>query len=230
MRGGVGQQRSQVLRQACAAERESRLQIGGGDVQLVIAAEDVHDLMAVGADRLADAADLVGETHLQRVPRVVHVLDHLGGLEIGAHERTGEPVIEFRQHLAACAVQLTDHGLRRIQEVVHRGALAQELGVHAQPEIDSGSPPGRGLERRDHHVARRSRQHRAADCDHRRTGMLSQRRTDLLAYSAHVRQIDSPVATRGRTDADQSQVGQLDRRRQIRRRGQPLAANLFRDE
>ena len=66
-----------VLRQARAAEGEARLQVVGREVELRVLAEDVHHLVAVDAERLADVADLVGEADLQRVPGVVGVLHHL---------------------------------------------------------------------------------------------------------------------------------------------------------
>ena len=54
-------QRAHVLRQARAAEREAGLQVIRRQVQLLVLAEDVHDLVAVDADALAEVADLVGE-------------------------------------------------------------------------------------------------------------------------------------------------------------------------
>ncbi len=85
LRAAAGQ-RAQVLRQAVAAEGETRPQIGGGDVQLAVQAEDVHHAMRIHAEGLAQRADLVGEADLQRMPGIVGVLHHLGGFELGAHQ------------------------------------------------------------------------------------------------------------------------------------------------
>ena len=67
---GAVLQRADVLRQARAAERETGLQVVRRQVQLVVLAEDVHHLVAVHVEALAQVADLVGEAHLQRVPGV----------------------------------------------------------------------------------------------------------------------------------------------------------------
>ncbi len=56
--------------------------------------------------------------------------------------------------------------------------------------------------------------------------MVTQGRADLLAYAAHVFQLDVAVAAAGRTDADQKQVGLPDRGIDIRRRGQPARGVL----
>jgi hypothetical protein len=69
--------RPHVLRQARTAEREARFHVVRGQVQLLVAAEDVHDLMAVNLEALTKIADLVGEADLQRVPGIARILDHL---------------------------------------------------------------------------------------------------------------------------------------------------------
>ncbi len=50
---GVGE-RSDVLRQAAAAESVTRREIGGGDVELCVALEDVHHLVTVEAESAGD--------------------------------------------------------------------------------------------------------------------------------------------------------------------------------
>ena len=80
-------QRPDVLRQAGAAEGEAGAQVDRGQVQLGVGAEDVHDPLAVEPLGLGQAADLVGEGHLEGVPGVVGVLDHLGQLQIGLDQR-----------------------------------------------------------------------------------------------------------------------------------------------
>ena len=100
------QQRAHVLRQAGAAEGEARLQVVRREVELRVLAEDVHHLVAVDAERLAEVADLVGEGHLQRVPGVVGVLHHLGGLDVGADQRPGHARVERGEQIAARAARL----------------------------------------------------------------------------------------------------------------------------
>src|SRR3954470_7163620 len=61
---GAVLQRAHVLGQARSAEREARLEVIGRQIQLVVLAEDVHHLVAIHANPLAQIADLVGEHHL----------------------------------------------------------------------------------------------------------------------------------------------------------------------
>src|ERR1700722_15734768 len=58
--GFVGQG-SKVFGQAGTAERETRHQVSGGDVQLFILAENLHDLMRIDSERLAKIANFIRE-------------------------------------------------------------------------------------------------------------------------------------------------------------------------
>src|SRR5204862_5960485 len=81
-------ERPDILRQAGSAESESRLEIVRRQVELRVLAEDLHELVAVEAQALADVADFVREADLERVPGVVRILHHLRGLVLGAKQRT----------------------------------------------------------------------------------------------------------------------------------------------
>src|SRR5262245_29887016 len=107
------QERTKILRQAGAAKRESWLQVSRRHVQLLVAAEDLHDLAPVEAESLGDVPDLVGESDLQRVKGVAGVLDHLGNAQLGPDDRPGQTRIELRDDIAAALVQLADDGERR---------------------------------------------------------------------------------------------------------------------
>ena len=142
-------QRAHVLRQARAAEREARLQVIRREVQLVVLAEDVHHLVAVDADALAQVADLVGEDHLHRVPRVARVLHHLGDADAGAEERRLDVLVERLGRRRVGGVVVADQRQRRMAEVLERRSLAQELGVDRDAEALAvpscpSAPRGRG--------------------------------------------------------------------------------------
>ena len=221
------QQRAQILGQARAAERKAGLQVIRREIELGVLAKDIHHAMAVHLEPLADIADLVGETHLERMPCVVRVLDHLGGLDVGPDERRCDPGVKTCRQIPACPVELADDGLRRIEEIVHGGSLAQELRVDADPEFGAGAPARARFERRDDHIAHGSGQHGAANRHDRSALMVAQGRADLLAYAAHVFQLDVAVAAAGRSHADQKQIGPLDRDGGIRRRAQPAGGHLL---
>ncbi len=204
------EQRAQVLGQAGAAERKTRLQVGRRQIELGVAAEEIHHPVAVDLERLAQRADLVGEAHFQRVPGVVGVLHQLGGLDVGARERRREIGEQARRQVAAGAVQLADDGLGRVEEIVHRGAFAQEFRVEADAEIDAGAPPRAALERRQHQAAHGAGHQRAAHHHHRRARVIAQRGADLLGNAPQVIELDVAIGAARRADAHQEQVAAQD--------------------
>ncbi|MCY1292384.1 hypothetical protein D9M70_416070 [compost metagenome] len=205
--GGAVVQRAHVLGQARAAEGEAGVQVVLGEVELVVLADHVHHLAAVDADRLGDVADLVGEGDLGGVPDVAGVLDHLRHLDALAHDGGVEFLVERLQQVAGAAVQLADHGHRRVVVVLDRGALAKELGVHRDAEVDPGTFARAFLEDRDHHVLHRARQHGGAH-HHGMPGVLvAQRLADLGAHRLDEVQGQVAVALARRADAGKRQVG-----------------------
>ena len=105
--------------------------------------------MRVDAVGLADRAHLVGEADLERVKRVVRVLRHLGDRHGYPVDDAGKPLVERRHRVGGELVACADDRLRRIVEVAHRRALAQELRVHGDAEVGSGAQTRGGLEARD---------------------------------------------------------------------------------
>ncbi len=79
-------ERGDILHQTGSAERQPRPEVRRGRIQFGVGAEQRHHLERVDPDGQSRSRDLVGERHLQRVPRVVHQLQHLGGRGIGAAE------------------------------------------------------------------------------------------------------------------------------------------------
>ena len=129
-------QRPDVLGQARAAERESRPKVGGADVQLGVGEEDIHHGVRVQPQRRADGADLVGEPDFERVEAVVDVLGHLRDADGDPEARAGKALVESHHHFAAAWIRLADNGFGWIEEISNARTLAQELGIHANPEVD----------------------------------------------------------------------------------------------
>ena len=80
--------------------------------------------MAVDADCFADIADFIGKRHLQPVPGIIGILDHLGDFDAGMEQRRVNAGIELGNLVAARVVDGADHSLRRHVEITDGGALA----------------------------------------------------------------------------------------------------------
>ena len=101
---------------------------------------------------------------------------------------------------------VADQRQRRLAEVLERRALAQELGLTETPKPSPYFLPDVALERRDHDVVRRARQHRAADDDDVIAVLVRERLADLLADALEIREIEAAVLAARRADAEQRQV------------------------
>ena len=207
---GVVDDRAQVLGQARAAEREARPQVRARDVELRVGGEDLHHGVRVDAVGLADRAHLVGEADLERVEGVVGVLRHLGDRDRHAVDDAGKAVVERRHGVGRERVARADDGLRRIVEVAHRGALAQELRVHGDAEVVSGAQARGRLETRDQRALAGARQHRRAEDDRVAAAERRDGGADLVGDALQVYRRERAVAGRRRADADQRQVARGD--------------------
>jgi hypothetical protein len=185
--------------------------------------------VAVHVESLAHIAYLVGETHLQCVPRVVGVLHHLRRLDVGAHQGRLEVGVETRQQLAAGFVEFADHRLGRVEVVVHRAAFAQELRVDAHAELRARLASRCGFERRDHHVAHGAGQHRAADHHRRRAVVAAHGFADLLGDPPYVLEVDVAVGAARRAHAHHDQIGTLHRVDGLDAGGEPARRHLLLD-
>ena len=128
-------QRAQILRQARAAEGEAGLQVRRRDVQARIGAHQPHDLVRVDAERLRDAADLVGEGDLERVEGVAAHLERFGHADTGHEEARVEVLEDLAHRVDRGFAVAADDGVRRMVVVADRTALAQELRLERQTEI-----------------------------------------------------------------------------------------------
>ena len=184
-------ERGDVLREAGAAEADPGLQELRADP--VVEAHALGDLDHVGAGLLADVGDLVDERDLRGQERVGGELDHLGALDVRAHERRVERRVEVDDRVAGPVAVVADDDAVRVQEVLDRRALLEELGagdvgealalLGEQPldrragadRARSTSSPARGGRRRASPRRRRARRRgrrrpsRSAACRRRRT-------------------------------------------------------------
>ena len=83
---------AQIFRQARATEREARLQVGLRNIQLRVAADQVHHFQRIDAQRIAQTGGFVGEGDLQCMEVVAAVLHHLGGADGGAVDVAGQVI------------------------------------------------------------------------------------------------------------------------------------------
>ena len=120
-------QRGDVLREAGAAEADPGLQELRADA--VVQAHPARDLDDVGAGLLAHVGDLVDERDLRRQEGVGGELDHLGALDVGAHERRLERRVELDDRVAGPVALVADDDAVGLEEVLDRRALLEELGA-----------------------------------------------------------------------------------------------------
>ena len=185
-------ERGDVLREAGAAEADPGLQELRPDA--VVEAHAARDLDHVGAGLLAHVGDLVDERDLRGQERVGGELDHLGALDVGAHDRRVERRVELGDRVARPVAVVADDDAVGLEEVLDRRALLEELGAGdvaeallallAEHALDvtrrcrrarSTSSPARGGRRRASRRRRRGRRtgrrrpSRSAACRPRRT-------------------------------------------------------------
>ena len=87
------------------------------------------DVVDVGANAFADRGDGVDEAQLGGQERVGRVLDGFGRCRVGDDHRGADAVVERRHLQCRGLVVAADHDAIRLQEVLHCGPLAEELGV-----------------------------------------------------------------------------------------------------
>ena len=224
-------ERTQILGQARAAEGEARLQVGGRDVQLRVADEDVHHVVGVETEGSGDDADLVREADLQRVEGVVGVLDHLRDAQRHAIDRRLDPLVERRDRVPARLVVLPDHGLGRVEEVGERAALAEELRVHREPEpVARFEPRLPGDRRADERLRRAGQAGRAQDDRVPSRSAAREAAPDRHGHPLDRVRPEAAVRPRRGPDADQREVGLGHGPLAVARGAEPAGAALGRDE
>lgn len=203
--GLVGES-AQILGEAGAAEGEAREQVSGGDVEFAVLAEDVHDSMGVNAEGLTQVSDFVGEADFERMPVVVDIFDHLGGLEVGADEWGLEVGVEGGERVSAGLVELADDGFGRRIEISNGRTFAQEFRVMADAEVHTGALAGVFLKDRNHDIVHGAWEDGTADDHCVPCGFILECLADLLADAADVAEVKVAVGLAGCADAHERQL------------------------
>src|SRR2546423_13489428 len=90
------------------------------------------------ADRIADGADLVGKSNLERMKRVACVLDHLRRCNLRLVKTGRQKAIQLADRGCLERVAGPNDGKGRIKEIRSGGALAEELRIETHEEGASG--------------------------------------------------------------------------------------------
>ena len=174
-------------------EPGTRLQELVADALVVAHAQ--HDVLDVGAHGLAHGGDGVDEADLRGEEGVGGVLDGLGRRRVGDDDRGGHADVEGRHPDGCGLVVAADDDAVRVEEVVHRRALTEELGVGHHDHVVAAQHP---LD----HPGRSDRHRRLVD----HHGLRRQHGTDLAGGRLDVGQVGGTVVALGRRHA---QVGEL---------------------
>ena len=200
-------QRAQILGQAGAAEGETGLQVGRRNVQALVGAHQAHDLVRVDAQRLRDAADFVGEGDLERVKGIAAHLERLGHANVRDQEACIEMLEQIAHRIDRGFAIAADDRVRRMIVVADRGALAQELRLEAQTEVDARLLAAGALENWLYLLFHRARLNRRADDDGVELLLERQRRTELLGEPQDRGEVLAAVRGRRRAHAHERDFG-----------------------
>jgi hypothetical protein len=167
--------------------------------------------MAVDAETLAQVADLVGEDHLDGMPGIARVLDHLGDADGGTEERRVDVLIQRLCRRGVGGVVVSHQRQRWVAEVADRRALAQELGVHGDTEPVPVFLARGGFEHWNDGAVRRAGEHGAADDDHVVVVLVAKHLADLVAHASEIGEVKASVLAAWGADADQREIRRSDR-------------------
>ena len=177
-----------------------------------------RDLDHVGAGLLADVGDLVDERDLRGQERVGGELDHLGALDVRAHDRRVERRVELGHRVAGPVAVVADDDAVGLEEVLDRRALLEELGAGDVAEALLALLAERALDV----VAGAARHGRLHD---QRVAVGRGHRVD---DGVDGREVGVARVGRRRADGDEQQARVLERVREVR--GEVQAVAVARDE
>src|SRR5262252_6958415 len=142
---------SQILGQTRSSESKTRAEVCFRDIELSVAADEIHDFEGIDLQRLAEPRSLVRKSYFEGVKVVAAILDHFcrpdrRGIEL-ARQMSEDASQLYRRGFRVCA----DDCVRRFVVILDRRALTQELGLEAHVKIDALLLPGGGLDGRAEH-------------------------------------------------------------------------------
>ena len=171
------------------------------------------DLAHVGVHRFAQVGDRVDERDLGGEERVRRVLDHLGRRRVGHEDRRLHVAVEVGDAHRDRGVVAPDHDAAGVQEVAHRVALAEELGVRRHADVVGGA--GLGSSSRATISGRTDRHRRLVDHDRARPRARARSRGTTASTAERSA---APVSRLRRLHAEEHELGVARRGRRRRRR------------
>ena len=91
--------------------------------------------MAIASASLADVSDLVCECYFDRVKCIVGIFQAFCHANAGTNDRSLNSCEQPGNTLASTTIQFSNDGLRRLEEILHRGTLPQKFRHHADTEV-----------------------------------------------------------------------------------------------
>src|SRR5215472_4137240 len=225
MRGGP-----QVLGQTRSAKGKPGPKVCLRDIELSVAADEIHDFEGIDLQRLAEPRSLVRESYFEGVKVVAAILDHFcrsdrRGIEL-ARQMSEDPPQLYGRGFCVC----TDDRVRRFVVILDRRALAQELGLEAHVEIDTLLLPRGGLDGRTEHFLDGAGDERRPKHDHVRRRLVAQGGPELLRHSNHPALVLAAVGGRWSAHADERQFSIPDRLVGVARHGHSATRGDVRHE
>lgn len=132
---GDGAEGLEILGQAGSPVGEAGLEVGLGDVEPLVLAEDIHQLVGIDAELLADVPDLVSEGDLEGMEAVADILHELRDAALGDNERGIEVLVDVAHDLYRPVTLGADEGEGRVVEVRDRAAFPEELWIGDHREV-----------------------------------------------------------------------------------------------
>ena len=177
--------------------------------------------------RLAQVRHLVDEGDLDRQEGVGGIFRQLRGLDAGEHDRRLDQVeraIELPQHVAGALAFRADHHPVGAHEIADGVALAQELRIGRNVEVEVGA---RGADDLRDLATCADRDRGFGDDD----GVAGERPGHLLGSGEDVGQIGVAVAASGRcADRDEHRLRVVQRGGEIRGEREPAGGDILRHQ
>ena len=111
----------------------------------LVRAHAVGDALDVGAGGLADGGDGVDVGDFQREEAVCGVLDQLGRVEVGEHDRRVEGLVDFPHRGDGAVRGNADDNAVGLHQVLDGGAFAKEFGIADDVDVGAGIVAADGL-------------------------------------------------------------------------------------
>src|SRR5262245_32442318 len=147
-------QGSKILGQTGTAKRKSRLEICRRYIETRVGFENVCDSFRLNAHCIADGADLIGESDLQRMERIARVLNHFSRGDRNFILESADEAVEVANRNDLRFIICTDDGKRWVEKICNGCAFSQKLRIEAHEKIVPGFPTASPFDRGHHNLFR----------------------------------------------------------------------------